>query len=421
MQIDLVGMSMSYNVVTTYLLFVYIIKYLYLRKEKFDFTIARPLLLFYIPLILLTLIPRELPFSEQFPWIRAEFMNVAFVPIVIWNIFKSEKDLRMLYMVIIISATIMSFYGLYCFVTSSNPYITFLDTYFGRMDFVSVYLTLSRSGFQGRVQSTTPHPMAWAAVLFMFIYFIRLIYTKQKKSLYQYFLLSLFIINLLLCGTRSGLFAFILGTAYLFYFLSKKKIKIAIICIITFFFLIELDTSVFGKYQEYADSFVGVFSNQKQTTGSSVEMRMEQFYASLKLIETRDVFIGRGFNWTQLFIKKLGFSSAFRGFESVFIVVFIENGIIGCLIWTFFFISLLYLNRKVTINKNLREERLYLNAFIYSYIAFILITGLCQTFIPFMLLYTIMLKHVDIKDGDLQQPRLLNSTDQTKLPPSMLY
>ena len=65
MQIDLVGMSMSYNVVTTYLLFVYIIKYLYLRKEKFDFTIARPLLLFYIPLILLTLIPRELPFPNN--------------------------------------------------------------------------------------------------------------------------------------------------------------------------------------------------------------------------------------------------------------------------------------------------------------------------------------------------------------------
>ena len=111
-------------------------------------------------------------------------MNVAFVPIVIWNIFKSEKDLRMLYMVIIISATIMSFYGLYCFVTSSNPYITFLDTYFGRMDFVSVYLTLSRSGFQGKVQinDTSSYGMG-GSIIYVYLFHKAYLYETKKISL----------------------------------------------------------------------------------------------------------------------------------------------------------------------------------------------------------------------------------------------
>ncbi len=396
MQIEIAGLTLSYNIVTTFFLVIYFIKYVVWKKEKIDYTIAGPLLIFYSALFLLTFIPRELPFSEQFPALRADFMNAAFVPIIIWQLYKSEKDLKILLKVIILCSIVMSIYGLICFVSSSNPYVRLFGGYLEKIDWVGRFLETSRSGFQGRVQSTTSHPMMWSALLFMFIYFIRIIHWS-KYDRFHYILLTLFIINMIISGTRSGIFAFLAGFAYIMYFLTTRKHKIIILCFVFSILLIGIDTSIFGQYQEFADSIVGVFGKGAQTKGSSVNMRLEQINAGLKLITARDLLIGKGYYWTTIFMKKVGTDTIFLAFESIFLVVFIENGILGCLIWLFFFLSLLYLNRKMTNNKNLKQVRIYLNAFIFSYSVFILITGICGSFVLFLVIYTVLLRFVYFK------------------------
>lgn len=396
MEIHIFDITLGYNIVTTYLTVIYIIKYVYPRKEKFDTIIARPFIFFYLALFVIAFFPRTLPFSFQFSFLRAEFMSVSLVPILFWQLFKTSKDIEFINKAILVCVTIMTLYGLYCFFTSSNPYLTYFSESLDRRDFVNDYNKISRSAFHGRVQSTTPHPMAWSGVIPMFICFIYFIYYK-RNAFFIYVFISFLLFSLFSCGTRSGLFAFFTGQLYLLSSISRWK-KVAVFCIVSVIFVTGIDTSVFGEYRDYADSIIGIFSDNTELAGSSTfDGRLDQLFAIIDLALRDNIFIGKGHYWTQNFITTYGNTPHYRAFESVFFVALVDDGIVGVAIWISFFIYLMSLNHKMTYIKNLQKERAYIDSLLISYVIFILITGICQTFVMFSLIYTIMLKNVAIK------------------------
>lgn len=394
MQIDIAGITVSYNYITTYLFIIYVIKHLGFQKEPFDFTIARPLFLFYLALMLLTFIPRTVPFFVQFSLLRAEIMNVIFLPIIIWQTFRSREDLESLNRALLLSAILMCIYGLYCFITTSNPYVTYLAEYFDQKDYASIYYESSRSGFTGRVQSTTIHAMTWSALIFMFIYYFNLTYDKQKSYVFRYLLLSLLIINMLISGTRSGLIALSLGLVSLSQFLSAKR-KILVVSVIMLLLVVGIDTSIFGNYKDYADSIIGVFDSQRTIKGSSLYIRLDQLFAVISMVEN-DIWVGNGFSWTQQLLSIVKSYPGVLAFESIIFVQLADNGLFGVLIWSMLFFYFLILNRQIANDKSMRRELSYLNAMVYSYAFFIIVTGICQTWVQFILIYAIMLRHVYI-------------------------
>lgn len=396
MQINLGGITVSYNVVTLCLFSVFLINHFTLRRRTIDYTVTGPLVGFYLAMALLLIIPRTVSFDVQFSSLRAEFMNVALIPIILWHTFESNEDILFLRKVFTVIAIVMCLYGLYCFATTSNPYVSYLANVLNERDFATSYYEQMRGGFVGRVQSTTSHPMAWSATLFMFVYLFSMLWDNKGINFLYFSLITLLIMNMAVSGTRSGMIVFFIGLVYLYRTLSFRK-KILSVLVFLLLLLFDIDTSILGHFKSYVDSIIGIFERNNTITGSSLEMRLSQLQAVLKMVDSEHILMGHGLTWTQQLIEKFTSIDGVLAFESIFFVQLVDNGLSGVLIWSVLFIYFFFLNRKAANNISLDKDLDYLNVLVISYAAFITITGLCDTWIKFTLIYTIMLKYVSIK------------------------
>jgi hypothetical protein len=270
----------------------------------------------------------------------------------------------------------MNIYAIYCFFSGLNPYVTVLSILYRAQDNAEVFANTERGGLVGRVQSTTFHPMFWSVILVLSLFASYIFYHKDRKMLF-YTIAPLVMINLLICGVRSGIFAFFAGLLVFFTRSSSRSILILFSCVL-FLFLIGIDTSIFGQYQPYVDSIVHFADTEKNIRGSTVQSRLSQLDGAVNLWVNGGLIVGKGFGWCANYYATKGDHPAVLGFESIVYIVIIDSGVLGIILWTWLFYSFFRLNHLYSHNRDVKFNINYriIESLIVSFIVFLTATGI---------------------------------------------
>ncbi len=382
------------------------------RKETFDFSLAKPFLIFCLFLLVGSLLSSiysaSLGLGSQLSYIRRFSIINFLIPIMLWHMCKNENDVFYFVRIIFVCMFIMGLYGIYCFVTGFNPYVTGLSVLFAVQNNFDILGVIERAGLGGKIQSTTIHPMAWSVLLVMTLY-ASYIFFKTKSTILFYLFVVLIAFNLFVCNVRSGIVAFFVGLFFLFPRYSSRSILI-VLFIVLLVFIIGIDTSIFGDYQPFIDSIIYFNDPEKNIGGSSIELRISQLEGAIDLWINGGLLFGNGFGWCTDYNITYGDHPVLLAFESIIYRIIIESGLLGIILWVWFAYRLFKLNHSFCYSneKKLRFDYWLNNSFIISYIVFDIVTGIFG-FNFFLIFLVLMIKNVRFKK--INGPRLNSLKD----------
>ncbi len=261
------------------------------------------------------------------------------------------------------------------------------------------YFTLSTQRF--RINSFAWHPIYYGFILSIAILLNLYIYYWKKdenqRKQFNIIMFFLLLINLLLTNSRTPLLAFFAGFSIFFLFAINWNFKFRIIlsgcilvCLIVFF--------VPNSIKLFTESLNTFSSQGSELTGSSVEMRLNQLNASVKIFE-KSPLTGNGFDYIS---EGLGYSSDpskskssddFAGFESYFFKLLIEQGLCGMIGHAVLFISLFIFFYHSSRKKETIILSILNTAMLTTFLVFIFGTGDMGSFIFFMSIMGVTVKY----------------------------
>jgi hypothetical protein len=393
MQLNVFGVQLSYNLVNIAIICSYLLKFGICNqnskngKSVLDFSIVTPFLFLFLSLLLLSMFADVLPFNVQFNNIRVAFLRTCIVPFVFWNIAKHDPEfVSNTKKVLIISMIIAGIYALYLIkLNGSNPYASFLANYFGNIDIAEAYTVFNtRLSFSSaaKIQSTMVHPMTYAFVLCFSILIISRDLLIARKKIYLP-ILMLFAFNLLISGVRTGIAALIIGCIYII--IASRKLKLLLLGIIVvsiFYCVIKLDSDVNAIFASMID-----VSGEYDMHGSSIPMRLNQFDGTIAEIQQNGFWVGKGYGWTNYYIKTYGIHPVIASFESLIFYVLLNSGVLGVICWSIFFLLIFRNNRKYITSK---QDAFILDAYTIIYIFYAIVTGEYGYLAFFSMFYTLL-------------------------------
>lgn len=268
----------------------------------------------------------------------------------------------------------VTIYGVLTFIIHSNPIQELIATAFGNSLLSDYYW-----GDRIRICSTWSHPIAYGLICSALFYeFLPYISEKKIKVL-----LLLLVFNVLICGSRTSLAAFLLmgGIFIMFkYKVSKSIIRVVAVMILALpiYFFVPI-------VQEKVDSVVSTVNGNDTLGGSSLEMRESQTEATMLIVSESPIF-GHGYDYIQ---EGLGYGTDdfkgdwhLLGFESYMYIILIERGFCGLVFEIIILLSILiyaYKKRKVD-----RVNCSLVLACCIGYMFFSISTGTLDTKIPIM-------------------------------------
>lgn len=284
-------------------------------------------------------------------------------------------------------------YGICTYILKYNPYIDILSVlYTGEESIFSYFMEEVRGGLEGRVYGTMSHPLQWGQFWNIFIAYLLLF----KNSLNKRLLLTVVIIgvvNIVLCGSRTAIIAFIITISFYYFALGFRKICAILltgyICVI--FLLSVLPRNIQNNgivlYLQSAVFFWdSSYSEKAGIVGSSASMREEQLNTAIDIMQENPIG-GLGYNY-QYYAAEKEISTGLLGFESIVFKLLVEQGIISLIL--FFFVLYLLWRQMNKTNRGLYNKWL-VNGFFATFIISILFTGIQGSsfifFISFLFLY----------------------------------
>jgi hypothetical protein len=326
----------------------------------------------------------------------------------IWQTCKQKSDVDYFIKIVLVCLTIMGIYGIYCFLTGQNPYISLLSEIFEKQDNNEIFSEMERGNLIGKIQSLTSHPMLWSVLLCLSLFSI-FVFIDSDKLAVKYSLFAILLFNLFVCNVRSGLYALVIGTVFFFtqFSIRSRLIGFAIIFILLF---MSIDTSIFGKFQPFVDSIIYLNDSSKEIRGSSLEMRFAQLGGAFELWNEGGILFGNGFGWCVNYYAEYGDHPILLAFESIVYVIIIDNGVLGILLWGFLFISFFRINYLIwtKTSKQNKKEYWLINSFLISYLIFVIATGIFG-FNYFLIFLTLMLLRMLLKNQNDESSIQLNN------------
>ena len=211
-----------------------------------------------------------------------------------------------------------------------NPYIEFLGK---EINLPEIHLGSDEGRMFGAISSVFMHPMSFGAMLgYSLCYVLYLkIYMRMSSIIFIVFS-TMILLGTLFCGVRSSLAA-LMGTGAI-YLLMKRNLKLLVIA--TLFVGLAM---VVLSYIPILDTYVGsLFQMESDVVrGSSINLRLEQFAASLSVIRDNSIF-GNGYAWHSYYIWQNGGYGHYllHGWESLLFVALTDSGYAGVLVWFMF-------------------------------------------------------------------------------------
>lgn len=393
MKIDIGGFTLQWNLINIILLFAFFIQRQQHYADDFEYD-WRPLLPFavYFGVTLLIMPFQEgVPFSEAINTWRTQVMKYMILPFVIWNDIRTDYNSLKLYRNVTIGCIIIAvMYGLYLTTMPGiNPYMITISASNGE-EFNLAYAagnsglsdntTLSDERIFGRISSVFSHPMTFG--LFLGLAFFYLYINKENIHNWILYGLTLLIItDIIVCGVRSVIVATLI--AFLFLLAQSRNYKLLFITAICGCVLWALITNIpvlnayLGSVFDYGSSNI---------SGSSLEMRMEQFNGCLQEIQNTPLE-GKGYGWTNYYISQNeGGHPTMLFFESLIFVILCNSGIIGIILWIIMSVIIIKYN-----NWSEHSIASLFNALFVFYIAYACITGEYGYLQYFIIIYVLML------------------------------
>lgn len=234
---------------------------------------------------------------------------------------------------------VICIYGVFNYITKSNPYDLLIQSTYKSTSFFSYYA----NDIRFRINSTTAHPIYYGYLLgTIIIYILAYLYNKGETNKTTIITLSLLIINLLLTNSRTPLVVFIIGLIALSFFSLSIQKKLQNILLLTLLSLVSYSFIPF--VQEQVDNSLDIFiTGGTKSDGSSMEMRNTQLLASLDQFNKSPIrgnglsYIEEDLGWNN---KNKDVDSDFAGFESYIFQLLIEQGLIGIIITFALFLSI---------------------------------------------------------------------------------
>ncbi len=372
MQFHIMGMSLSYNLVNTLLLFVFLYQLKIKKTIDLDYKVITPFLFLYLSLFILSLFAQDTPWGVQINYWRASFMQTCILSFIIWNLsINDTKTLTYFKWALIISITIACIYGVFLIKLGGiNPYTTLVTHYFNLNDFAFDYSSgESRLSFSSaeKIQSTMLHPMTWTLLLcFLFIVFV-VLYLKTTQYLYL-ILLGLISFNILISGVRTGIAALAIG--FFYYFIRYRNFKVigwGIALILILALVVQSNDDLMNLFA----SFVDISGTKSSVQGSSIALRLEQLQGTLNEINTH-FLVGKGYGWNNYYLSTHLTHPVILAFESLVFVVLCNSGILGACVWITFIWLLYRLHRSIL---KAKDDYYLMDVLVLVYIAYAIGTG----------------------------------------------
>jgi hypothetical protein len=379
------------------LIFLLLIKHNYFT-ERYPQKVKKYLIIFFISSLSLIPFTFATPYITQFSS-SFQFFTQLFLGILGWYVFKNEQEIMQFIKIVFFAVVLACFYGIYTYITKTNPYITSLNIMFSQEMDATSFMEEKRGGLEGRIMATCIHPLMWGQLIALLVSFFIIFYKKYNKLLGQCIIILL-TTAAFLSGSRAVIFSLIIVFSFQFLTLPLRN-KIILLFIGVGFILALLgssfsDNKTFKLIQSSAFVWDEKLSSNADVNGSSLSMRTEQLECSYDLIKN-NIFTGLGKGWISHYIDKQGEHPIMHGFESVFFSKFIEGGIFGLFFFLLFYFQIyLYIRKDAKYKLGTNQANL-IDGFFLGYFFSILFTGIQSTFFMFIVLSIVLLKYFDIQ------------------------
>lgn len=392
--VRLIGVGISLNSFLTILLLISFLIHKEYRK-RMPSKLQIIIILFLLSSIMLTPYALNMTVIDQIKKMINFFIVDMLMGILSWYGIQNKEDFKKLLKTLFITFCIIGIYGIYEYVSKSNPYANWATEYFGaQKNFSTMFLNENRGFLVGRIMGTSFHPLAWGLIMgTAFSFFNNNLFLLGKKN--YIILLPLILINIFLCGSRSAIIMVITYITIRIFNNIKKNLKKIIIFLVICTCITPLlpktkDTKAFINTIESSIFFWNENkSKEAGVSGSSVSMRWEQLIFSFYLIQ--DSFLtGNGYGFSDIAqTNTTGKYEKMMGFESILFTKIVNQGILGLLFFFIFYFNLLKYTRHLTKNK---IERGKIYGLYSSYLIGIIFTGLQNSFFIFFVLVLMQTK-----------------------------
>ena len=384
LDIKIGGIPLSYNLVNLVLLVVFL--FLFRQKKiPIDFSVIKPFLIFMTLFLIFIPFQNETPFGFQFTAWRSNLMLGAILPLIILNMAKYDpKFLKYLAWSLVVSIIISGLYGLILTrLNGVNPYMMSILPMEGKEYELDSYVESASRRAVSYVQSTFGHPMAFGIFLLSSVIYTIYMMKKTGKRLYV-ILTAILILNILFAGVRSTILAAVLGLIY--YLINVRKIKLTLFIAFLFVLFVTVISTNKDLSQYFAISSL-YESSPSSIVGSSVEGRTAQFMGMFKEIQNSPI-IGKGYGWNGYYLVTYGNHPIMVAFESLLMVIILNNGIVGLFIWAYFIFATFKQNKKLIKQKS---NYLLLNTLLLLYLLYTMFTGDYGYMKFYMMFYAIVM------------------------------
>lgn len=351
-----------------------------IRKDRF----GNALLLFiFLPIIFL-------PFSEYLDlglqakgWLQIFLTDITPAMLAIC-ILKTEKDLDVVIRCMFFTMMVSLFYGVYSFITNSNPWADFIKssnpTYdvSGEANELAKYSNLTRN-----TNSTFVSTNCFGYYLTYMFAFMLLLKNKISKRKWILSLLLIFVC-MVFSTKRSPIVTLMFIFAYLIRYKKKLIFPIILVCCILLILLFTIPalenarkffmTAVFFWDDSYSDSV--------DVHGSNMELRIRQvLYPFIEI--KNNLLLGHGYGWCSVYLAvHKSIHPQLFGFETIFSTAICEFGIMGILLYSYLFVTSYRYIKNVIIDKKVNFALLFVLSILVLYIA----TGVAYSYFFFIML-----------------------------------
>ena len=335
---------------------------------------------------------------------------------------KDEKSLKPILRISIYCLIVLTFFGALNYIERSAMFVNALTE--GRTSIIhdgvslgDVYAESARFRVQSMFRLPFDYGYICAAILLLHLHGWHR-HLESKRA----FIIALVCCSfgILVCGCRIVWMSAALAIA--FYYMWAYQLSRNMLYGIVAMILMIFSYSTIPVVEEKVNQVTDIFTEDGETRGSSIQMRISQYgYVLIYTEGHRLLGLGKGY-WTHTHTEDRESVRGLFGVESVILQYLLERGIIGLVLWAAFYtIIFLYFWR----NRKKRKKLTGLGVSILSlYLLFSIGTGELGSVYPTMLLLGIVMKAIEyqklkklykllvrlkqIRNGSLSSPSLIS-------------
>ena len=317
---------------------------------------------------------------------------------------KNEKSLKPILQVSLYCLIVLTFFGLLNYIDKNAIFVNALTegqtTRYGDVALGDIYTESDRFRVQSMFQYGFDYGYICAAILLLHLHG----WYRHLESKTEFIIaIACCTFGILTCGCRTvwvcAIFSLICYSMWVFQ-LNRNVIygMIAVILMILSYYTVP-------AVEERVNQVTDFFSENSETSGSSIQLRMSQYMTVAIHIEGHE-WLGQGKGyWEHIYTEDQESVRGLYGVESVILQTLLERGIVGLLLWAAFYtVIFLYFWR----NRIRRKKLTGLGVSILTlYLVFSIGTGELGSAYPTMLLLGSTMKMIESKERRLMLKAVL--------------